>query len=59
MPRSMKLFQKEGLNPIAAPADFNSPNEDGLTSILQGKQLKKTEQALHEYLGLLWFELRN
>jgi len=59
MPRAMKLFQKEGLNPIAAPADFNNPDEDGFNSILQSKQLEKTEQALHEYLGLLWFKLNS
>lgn len=59
MPRAMKLFQREGLNPIAAPADFNNPNEDGFNSILQSKQLEKTEQALHEYLGLLWFKLKS
>lgn len=58
MPRSMKTFQSEKLNPIAAPTDFNNPNEDGLGSILQSKQLEKTEQALHEYLGLLWLKLK-
>lgn len=59
MPRAIKLFRKEGLKPIPAPADFNNPNEDGFNSILQSKQLEKTEQTLHEYLGLLWFELKN
>ena len=58
MPRAMKLFQKEGVNPIAAPADINNPDEDGINSILLGDQLMKTEKALHEYLGLLWLSLR-
>ena len=58
MPRSMKTFQKAGVNPIAAPADFNNPDEDGINNIFQGKQLRKTEKALHEYLGLLWFYLK-
>jgi len=56
MPRAMKLFVKAGLNPIAAPADFNQPNEDGFFSILQSKQLTKTEHAWHEYLGMLMYK---
>jgi uncharacterized SAM-binding protein YcdF (DUF218 family) len=54
MPRAMLLFQKEGVNPIAAPADFNHPEEDGLNSMFRSEHLEKTEQAFHEYLGLLW-----
>jgi len=54
MPRSMQLFQREGVNPIAAPADFNRPEEDGINSIFRSDHLEKTEQAFHEYLGLLW-----
>jgi uncharacterized SAM-binding protein YcdF (DUF218 family) len=54
MPRAMKLFQKAGANPIAAPADFNHPEEDGVMSIFRSHHLEKTERALHEYLGLLW-----
>ena len=58
MPRSMKLFKKAGLNPIAAPTDFNRPQEDGLLSIFQSKQLEKTEHAWHEYLGMLVYKLQ-
>lgn len=58
MPRAILLFENEGLRPIAAPGDFNNPDEDGMLSIWQSKQLKKTEQAWHEYLGLLWTKLR-
>ena len=57
MPRAMKLFQHEGTNPIAAPGDFNNPKEDGINSIFLSESLEKTEQALHEYLGLLWLLL--
>jgi uncharacterized SAM-binding protein YcdF (DUF218 family) len=55
MPRAMKLFQKEGLNPIPAPC-----NDDYLydKSIIHAKQIRKTEQALHEYIGLLWLKLK-
>ena len=58
MPRTMALFKKAGLNAIAAPADFNQPSEDGILSILQSKQLQKTEHAWHEYLGMLIYKLQ-
>ncbi len=58
MPRTMKLFQKAGLNPIAAPTNFNPVKESGIVSILQGKQLQKTEHAWHEYLGMLIYKLQ-
>jgi len=56
MPRAMKLFQKEGLHPIPAPC-----NDDYLydKSIIHAKQIHKTEQALHEYIGLLWLRLKD
>lgn len=59
MPRAMKLFAKEGLHPIAAPTDFNNPNDDGFGLVLNSKQLEKTEHAFHEYIGLLWLWLKN
>lgn len=59
MPRAMKIFESMGVHPIPAPGDFNDPNEDGVTSILRGKQLRKTEKAVHEYIGLLWLEVKS
>ena len=59
MKRSMLLFQQQGLKPIAAPADFNNPAEDGALSILSWKQLEKTQVAFHEYIGLLWVWLKS
>jgi len=58
MPRAIAIFKKAELHAIAAPADFNRPNEDGVLSILQSKQLQKTEHAWHEYLGLLLYKLQ-
>ena len=58
MPRSVALFKRSGLEPIAAPAHFLArigsdrmsperfcPNADGL---------KKTGIVIHEYLGIAW-----
>lgn len=58
MPRAMKIFRALGLNAIAAPTDFNDKNEGALIRILSAKELLKTEKAFHEYLGLLWLELK-
>lgn len=54
MPRAIKLFQKEGLHPIPAPC-----NDDYLYDIdsIDARQIRKTEQAIHEYIGLLWIKL--
>jgi len=59
MPRAMKFFKQEGLNPIPAPSNFNNPDEDGIFSVFQSKQLRKTEHAWHEYLGLLWMSIKS
>ncbi|MFT7880062.1 MAG: ElyC/SanA/YdcF family protein [Sulfurimonas sp.] len=58
MPRSMLLFQQEGLTPIAAAGDFNDRSEDSIWSLFQARHLQKTERAFHEYIGLLWSHLR-
>jgi len=58
MPRTMRLFKKAGLTPVAAPANFNRPEEYGLFSTLQGVHLRHTEQAWHEYMGLVAYKLQ-
>ena len=59
MPRAMKFFTNKGLNPIAAPTDFNNRTEDNMLNMFQGTQLNKTERAWHEYIGLLWLYLKS
>jgi len=58
MPRALALFKKEGLNPIPAPTDFKIKYPYKILSLPSGNNLKKTEIAWHEYLGLLWAKLR-
>jgi uncharacterized SAM-binding protein YcdF (DUF218 family) len=58
MPRAMMLFKKEGLHPIAAPAEFNDRGEDSIWALGTANQLEKTEKAWHEYIGLAWTYLR-
>ena len=57
MPRSMLVFEQNGLNPIPAPTDFgdwmrkeNSP----IQLFPRAGELRKVEAAFHEILGLLW-----
>lgn len=56
MDRAMRLFKKEGLNPIAAPTDFLK--EDYVSLVPSGKNLKNTEISLHEYIGKLWYKIK-
>ena len=57
MPRSMALFQKQGMNPIPAPAEhFLKGGElaEGVIPFPSAGDLYKAERAFYEYLGLAW-----
>lgn len=58
--RSMKLFQAQGLNPVAAPCEHRSKEFPSLATCLlpSADALLTTQLALHEYLGLAWCALR-
>jgi len=58
LPRAMLMFKSEGLNPIPAPTDFKIACTDSLTSIPSPIQLKKTQHAWHEYIGIIWHILK-
>lgn len=62
MPRSMALFHKQGLHPIAAPAEYFIYAQDHNTWVDQIKpdpwNLVKMNFLCHEYLGLLWEKIR-
>lgn len=60
MPRSMMVFEKQGLDVTAAPTIFIS-NRDKLSLIdflPSAGALYQTRIALHEYLGMVWYRLR-
>ena len=54
MPRSVMLFRSKGLNPIPAPADFETLQfvftSQSLSPSVQGLQM--THKAVHEYVGI-------
>jgi uncharacterized SAM-binding protein YcdF (DUF218 family) len=57
MPRAMRLMRRVGANPIPAPTgQLLRAERFGL--IPGGRALRKTETALHEYLGLAAVSLR-
>jgi uncharacterized SAM-binding protein YcdF (DUF218 family) len=61
MPRSMALFKKRGLQPVAAPTGFLAlqPQGSDPSRFFPGAgPLQQVETALHEYLGLAWSWLR-
>jgi len=60
MPRSMAVFRKGGMNPIAAPADFLAlrAKSQFLGKVLPSpRYLVYSERAVYEYLGLVWYRL--
>ncbi|MEJ2700306.1 MAG: ElyC/SanA/YdcF family protein, partial [Desulfuromonadales bacterium] len=56
MPRAMRLFQRGGLKPIPAPTRHESLRENRSRFrylVPSAQQLRKTERAFHEYVGML------
>lgn len=56
MPRAMKLMQRAGAHPIPAPTGhrvIRSSGRDWLGFLPNSLGLRKTESAIHEYLGLV------
>lgn len=59
MRRAMGLFRKEGMEPIAAPADFlPRGGTDPRRFLPQVSALGKSTEAINEYLGIAWSKLR-
>ncbi len=69
MPRSLRIFQKLGIDAIPAPTDFlvsyrdlealrNSPQSLALSFLPESEQLRNVTRALKEYIGMLIYWLR-
>jgi uncharacterized SAM-binding protein YcdF (DUF218 family) len=60
MRRSQALFVKLGMDPIAAPTDYESTGPGLWLSDFypSAGELHKADLALHEYLGLAWAKVR-
>jgi len=60
MPRSVWCFKQNGLDVIAAPTDYMTKRSvyDVRSYFPRWNVLAESGDALHEYLGLLWYHLR-
>ncbi len=61
MPRSMALFHKQGISPIAAPVAHRvrlNPEYTWRTLFPSAESLQIAERAIYEYLGLGWAMIR-
>lgn len=60
MNRSADLFTRQGLEVIPAPTDlFSNYDVDWKYYIPNGDALADTRYILHEYLGILWYQLKD
>jgi uncharacterized SAM-binding protein YcdF (DUF218 family) len=64
IPRAMKIFQKQGMDPIPAPCDYtdvNPPHAEWkhwyLPPLPEGRNIKNSERAVYEWLGNLFVSL--
>jgi uncharacterized SAM-binding protein YcdF (DUF218 family) len=59
MPRSRAIFETVGFDVIPAPTIFYSRERlTALDFLPGGEALRRSEYALHEWIGLLWYRLR-
>jgi len=58
MPRAVHVFKTQGFDIIPAPCSFVSrrSNYDILSFLPQAHVLADSSDALHEYLGILWYQ---
>jgi len=64
IPRAMKIFQKAGMDPIAAPCDYTDVEKPAnawktwyLPPMPEGRNIKNSERALYEWLGNIFISL--
>lgn len=61
MARAASVFRHAGMDVVPAPTGFHEPHpvDRGMTAWLPRiDALHRTDQALHEYIGMLWYGLR-
>lgn len=59
MPRALASFRRTGLDVVPAPTVFFSRERLGLRDYVpSGEGLRRSNYALHEWIGLAWYEIR-
>lgn len=59
MPRAMLIFKNEGVNAIAAPTNFLYEKDVSFYHLIGAKYALNTQQAVHEYVGILYSVLKD
>lgn len=59
MPRAMLIFKNEGVNVIAAPTNFLYEQDVSFYHLIGAKYALNTQQAIHEYMGILYSILKD
>lgn len=60
MPRSRAIFETMGFDVVPAPTIFFSrENLSALAFLPGGEGLRRSEHALHEWIGMVWYRLRH
>ena len=54
MKRAVLLFQKEGLEVLPSPTNHLAYKDDSYSAYFCAKNIRNSETAIHEYLGLLY-----
>lgn len=57
MTRAIQIFNQIGLTPIAAPTNYLGLNFKFI-SRLRASEIQKTESAMHEYFGIVYYKLK-
>lgn len=58
--RAMSTLQRHGLKPVAVPTDHRNSRDWSHGELLpRPESLVTSDLAMHEYLGLLWYRLRD
>jgi uncharacterized SAM-binding protein YcdF (DUF218 family) len=57
MHRAMFIFKSLGLQPLAAPTDFNKYDFRSYIESLNPDSIAKLQATVHEYLGILWVRI--
>jgi len=58
MPRAMKLFKEQGLNPLAAPTNFLKNTRHDYLILPTIDSFYKSQIAMHEYYGILFAKIK-
>lgn len=60
MPRAQQMFARAGLQVVPAPTAFFAQKELSLADVIpQAAKLKTSSYAMHEWIGLLWYQIRH